>query len=155
MKYQAGECSCKECKSACSNKPGWFSPAQIKPLAKKLGLTVQELFKQHLQIDWWDRYPKNVFVLSPRQTRGTGGTMFPANPKGECHWFKNGKCSIHELGKPIECQLLGHSEAEPKISNHERAMKTWDNPKAQQMIRDLYGKEPEAEEYSMFESFTW
>src|SRR5271154_3645616 len=166
MNYQAGACSCKECQTACSNKPGWFAPSQIKPLAKKLGLTVQELFNKHLQIDWWDRYPKHVFVLSPRQTHGAGGTMFPGNPKGECHWFKKGKCSIHELGKPRECQMLGHREEEDEekmtynratgevkiplrpISNHEAVMMTWDNPKAQKMIRDLYGAEPEAEECS-------
>src|SRR5271167_926415 len=155
MKYQVGACSCKDCKSACKNKPGWFAPSQIEPLAKKLGLTVKEFFKQHLQIDWWDSYPKNVYVLSPRQKHGTGGTMFPANPKGECHWFKYGKCSIHTLGKPMECQMLGHPTKEPKISNHEKVMRMWKAEKHQKMIRDLYGAEPEAEESSFFDSLSW
>lgn len=146
MNYQSGACSCDSCKAACSYKPGWFSPDQIEPLAANLGLTPQELFDQHLQVDWWVDDP-DVFVLSPRLRHETGGSMMPVDSTGECHWFVDGKCAIHDLGKPFECQQLDHS----KVNHHEAAADRWRDEEHQQMIEDLYGEQPYAPEASIFD----
>lgn len=144
---QVGECDCTGCRSACEYKPGWFTPDQIAPLAKALKLSVKQLFKKHLQVDWWVDSP-NVFVLSPRLKSEEGGTIFDSDPKGACHWYKDGKCMIHALGKPAECQQLGHGNDGRLINpNHGKTADAWRATKHQKMVRDLYGEEPEASEY--------
>jgi hypothetical protein len=145
MTRQIGECDCDRCRSSCGYKPGWFEPDEIAPLAQVMGLAVQELFAKHLQIDWYENlegHDETVFVLSPRLDDEEGGTMFPGDPEGACHWFKEGKCAVHALGKPSECQRAGHTlERNQTRLNHTAIARAWINH--QDMIRDLYGKEPE------------
>ena len=141
-KYQVGACSCSKCASAC-RRPGWFLPSQIAPLAKALGLTVQELFDKHLAVDWWVDSP-DVFVLAPRLKGEKGGEMYPPNPEGGCHWFKNGKCAIHSEGKPYECQQLGHGSGDEMIhAEHSKVADAWRAKKHQRMIERLLGEPPE------------
>lgn len=151
--YQAGACSCTSCKAACSRVPGWFAPEQIAPLAAALGVTEQELFAQHLQIDWWESLDEPVFVLAPRLNDGDGGTMYPGDPRGHgCHWYVDGKCSIHEIGKPAECQMYHHDEAKnlsKDTGRPESVVMKWKSH--QQRIRDLYGAEPEKQPYSFLD----
>jgi hypothetical protein len=151
--FQVGECSCTACRNACQHKPGWFQPQQIKPLAEAMGLTVEELFKQHLQVDYWNGEEDDpaTFVLSPRLKDYEGGTMFPANPRGTCHWYEDGKCAIHTLGKPAECQQLGHEGTTAVRARHEATAQTWKSKRHQQTIRELYGGEPQAETWSMLD----
>lgn len=137
------DCQCQICQGACRQKPGWFTPDQIEPLAQSMGLTVQQLFDEHLQIDWWTDSPKNIYILSPRGEHGRGGTMFSTNPRAQCHWFQDGKCAIHTLGKPFECREMTHdSNDRVSVADHESVAMTWNNPDAQKMIADLYGSEP-------------
>jgi hypothetical protein len=141
-------CQCSRCQSACSHKPGWFRPEQIAPLARRMGLTVQELFDRHLSVDWWngteEMNGEDIFVLSPRLVGRTGGEMFPAEPHGVCHWFKDGACGIHKLGKPDECAFAHHAlEGDVMSANRFEIVKSW-MPK-QRRIQELLGRKPEAE----------
>jgi hypothetical protein len=138
-------CSCPDCRSACENKPGWFLPSEIAPLAKQMGLSVAELFQKHLAVDWWcadSEIDHEVFVLSPAVRTETPGDMFSGDPHGTCVFYRRGKCAIHALGKPHECAALTHSGA----AAHVNTARAWNKPKHQAMIRRLLGREPEAEE---------
>lgn len=144
-KYQRGACQCARCQRACTKRPGWFAPDQIVPLAQAMGLTPQELFKQHLQVDYWvSGQQAGYFALTPRLEGAEGGTLFPVHPFGTCHWFVEGKCQVHDLGKPHECADMHHR---PDGSIEDEGTRDtfsapWCNPEAQQLIRDLYGSEP-------------
>lgn len=144
------QCSCTDCASACEVKPGWFKPNEIAPLAKKMGLTVKELFDQHLAVDWYDAdQTKPIFVLSPRITTMKPGTVFPGNPCGVCAWLENGLCKIHTLGKPYECKKLTHDASNADCEkNHKACADAWNTPKNQKLIRDLLGKAPRRKKYT-------
>ena len=144
-------CDCHKCRAACSHKPGWFLPDQIEPLAEALGLTEKELFDQHLQVDWWagtdfdDEQDGDVFVLSPAVIGGDAGDMFDRDPTGVCRWFRDGKCAIHDLGKPHECAAYIHSEDDGIASKrHEDVAQAWNRPEHQEKIKQLLGREPES-----------
>jgi hypothetical protein len=140
-------CDCAKCAGACAHKPGWFKPEQIAPLAEALGLTEQELFDRHLQVDWWENDeidgPDEIFVLSPAVTEGEPGDMFDGDPRGACRWLQDGKCAIHQLGKPFECAAYHHADTEEAVSQrHEETAQAWTGE--QDRIRKLLGREPEA-----------
>lgn len=146
MNAPANECTCTACVGACENKPGWFKPDQIEPLAKALGLTEQELFDRHLMVDYWaadfDLSEDDVFILSPAIVGGTPGEEFDRDPRGKCAWLKDGRCSIHELGKPFECAAYHHTDDEP--GHHREAAEAWNAPEHQERIKRLLGREPVA-----------
>jgi hypothetical protein len=149
--YQFKPCSCKACQGACETRPGWFTPDQIAPLAEALGVTVQVLFDEHLSVDWWSGDP-DIFVLAPRMSNDSGGGMYPADPRGRCHWLVDGKCSIHDLGKPYECQKAHHSlPPDAHTKNHEAAANAWRTDEHQKTIKELYGDEPVAEELGLLD----
>jgi hypothetical protein len=129
------------CQNACQHRPGFFRADQIAPLAKALNLTVKELFDQHLQVDCWNGEP-DIFLLIPRHQDKPGGSLVPFDPRGTCHWFVNGRCEIHTLGKPAECAELVHAPGgEYAQVDRQAIVDSWrDN---QQMVRDLYGRDLE------------
>lgn len=144
------DCSCARCASACERKPGWFHPDQIAPLAKSLGLSITQLFARHLSVDWWagDSMTdgKDVFVLSPRLDGEPGGGLFPANPHGACHWYREGKCQIHALGKPDECAFAHHDVSDSDyFRNHLAVVTAWMPHQAR--IARLLGRPPVAAAY--------
>jgi Fe-S-cluster containining protein len=151
-------CECLACRGACEHKPGWFKPDEIAPLAAALGITEKELFDKHLQVDWWegdeDTDYEDVFVLSPAVVHGLPGTMFGSDPRGTCVWFKEGKCAIHEQGKPFECAAYHHSD-DPKAGapHHHEAAMAWNAPEHQGKIKELLGREPVAVSMSPFGLF--
>lgn len=157
-KAPANACSCEICRGACEHKPGWFKPEEIAPLAAALGLTEQELFNQHLQVDWWNGTEETdweeVFILSPAIIGGNPGDMFNSDPRGRCAWFTDGKCAIHKFGKPFECAAYHHDQ--PKdISSHKIVALAWNTPKNQAKVRELLGREPEMTgSFSVFDMFT-
>jgi hypothetical protein len=144
------ECVCEACQGACTLKPGWFHPNQIAPLAKKLGLSEQEFFDKHLLVDWWDNWGddlEDVFVLSPRIVGESGGRMYPGEPEGVCHWYKGGRCQIHQLGKPLECAFANHTDThEQHKRKRMRIVRAW--LPHQGKIAKLLGREPKAGSYS-------
>jgi len=146
-------CMCVNCQSACIQKPGWFRPEQIAPLAERMGLTVKELFDKHLAVDWWvgDSLTggRDVFILSPAVISGQVGDMFPSDPTGTCVWFKEGKCEVHTLGKPNECAFAHHDRdiEERMRANRNEIVKAWNTKENQQMICTLLGRTPEAKSW--------
>jgi Fe-S-cluster containining protein len=149
------ECSCKACQQACQYKPGWFAPGEAEVVAAAKGLTLKELFDRELMVDWFENHDAPIFVLSPAIVGASPGEEFPVNPKGQCVYYENGRCSIHAV-KPFECaKSMCTDESERARSLHQEVAKMWDNEKDQQQVQDLLGRRPEATEYSFLESFLW
>jgi len=121
------ECKCKSCVNACEAKPGWFKPEEIEPLAKNMGLTVQELFDQHLGVDWWQgdigEVEDRVFLLAPATIKMEPGKEYPTHAMGQCRLLKDGLCTIHDKGKPFECAALNHDDGHE--NNHYDAAVAW------------------------------
>jgi hypothetical protein len=139
------DCACPVCAQACEFKPGWFEPHQLAPLAKAMGLTIEQLFADHLAVDWWAGDDitggRNIFVLSPRLMEESGGGMFPANPHGCCHWYRKGKCEIHSQGKPAECAFAHHNVSHAEYLHHRiGVVRAW--ALCQETIYKLLGREP-------------
>lgn len=151
IKQEKIDCQCNKCQGACQNKPGWFLPDEIEKAAKYLNLTVKEFFDKYLGVDWWEAYEK-TFILAPAITRMGAGGEYPGNPKGTCVFFKDGKCSIHDV-KPYECREHIHTEShEDCVIRHAFVKDQWANKDAQKKIKDLLGREPQTEEYSWLDS---
>ncbi len=146
-------CTCATCQSYCARKPGWFRPDEIAPLAANLGLTVQQLFDQHLAVDLWTAKPDtdevDIFVLAPRTTYQKGGDTYGLNPLGRCHWLIEGRCAIHEAGKPFECRMAHHDNGPIGRRIHAEARDAWRDH--QQMIAGLLGRPPARKEQTLFE----
>jgi hypothetical protein len=138
------ECSCVNCQSACRKKPGWFLPGQIEDLASNLNITVAELFRDRLAVDWWvgdDDLPE-TFVLSPAIKEENAGTEFPGDPNGSCTFHRaDGSCEIHALGKPHECAALTHTDR----ASHRETARAW--VEHQDQIRELLDREPHSKPY--------
>lgn len=147
----AESCECKGCQGACQHKPGWFSPTQIEPLAKHLGLSVKETFEKHLAVDWLESDAetgyKNVFNLAPASSISPAGGMYDSTPTGTCIFFKEGKCSIHEV-KPQECAEALHSDSHKQsVERHKQIGREWNKPELQKLVEDILGEEPQASTY--------
>src|SRR5579864_2021391 len=136
------ECSCSRCQNLCSNKPGWFTPQQIAPLARKLELSIADLFERYLTIDAVLTSGPNglagVYVLAPANSGTKPGAISDPTTHGTCIWYKDGKCEIHEL-KPTECAAIDHSTS-PAEGDLLRAsiLKQWIPHR--KFVQSLYGK---------------
>lgn len=148
------ECSCKSCQNACQYKPGWFKPAQIPVLAKNMGITEKELFDKYLGVDWYVG-DEPTFALAPATIDMEPGAEYPGNPRGTCVFFKGGKCSIHTIGKPIECAQYLHGDKK-KVTDARKVEITaaWKNPRAKAKIKKLLGRTPKAEAFSIFDAMS-
>lgn len=134
----ANACSCPACQSACTYKPGWFLPGQVEVLSENLNLTVEELFKTRLAVDYLtsEQGEDEVFVLSPVVVGNEAGEIFPFNPLGRCTFYQDdGSCEIHHLGKPAECASLLHDGT--KLDHHEVG-RAWRGHQGQ--VRALLGR---------------
>lgn len=84
------------------------------------------------------------------------GEEYPANPKGQCVFFQEGKCAIH-AAKPHECRMYIHQEPNESVhERHEAVATAWRDNQAQ--IEELLGRTPYAETYmgglfGLFDSF--
>lgn len=143
------DCSCQNCQNACKRKPGWFKPGEAEKVAAFLGISLEQLFTDSLAIDYWAS--ENIFILAPATKSFTGGLpgqIYSYFGKGECVFFKDGKCSIHEV-KPFECKELLHDSIEVSQQRHEEVANAWRNE--QEQIKQLYGKEPNIERMTLEE----
>lgn len=126
MEQLVNDCSCTGCQEACQRRPGFFTADQIEPLAKNLGLSLKELIREHLQFDYWSGGElEETHMLVPRYLGQMGGSDVPWWPVGTCHWFVDGKCQIHSLGKPAECRALGHIDGKNVSADREAIVRTW------------------------------
>src|ERR1700761_5886290 len=111
-------CECSKCQAACSFKPGWFKPGEVEKVAQHLNISVEELFKTKLMVDWYENHSvaaRTVFLLSPAVVGGDVGSEFPGNPQGRCVFLEDGKCTIYPV-RPFECATYIHSEKHEEVS---------------------------------------
>lgn len=141
------DCKCKECKGACEYKPGWFTPGQVEKVAEFLDISLQDLFNTKLGIDWWvggfSDDDKDTFILAPAILGMGSGNEYPADPRGQCVFYKNGLCSIH-LVKPFECAEYDHTHNQVG-GRHESVARKWKDHQSQ--IVKLLEREPESMEF--------
>lgn len=151
MLTETDPCSCVACQSACTYKPGWFLPGEPEILAQGLGLTLQQLFDQFLAVDYVEPQEgeEHIFLLSPAVTKMEPGTVFPFDPRGECVFYVDEKCSVHEHGKPAECRRMDH-DTDRTIGQrqHMEIGRAW--AEHQEQIEELLGKKPEVAPFSLF-----
>jgi Fe-S-cluster containining protein len=116
-------------------------------------MSEKELFNKYLAVDWFEDYKgKTVFVIAPAIRGEETGTEYPADPRGECIFFKNGKCKIHSA-KPFECSQYIHSDLFQDMETR-RAEVTEEWVSEQEKIRVLLGREPVEDEYEPSSIFT-
>lgn len=136
-------CSCTSCQSACTTKPGWFLPGEAEKAAALKAMPLRDFFTTYLGVDWFEGMGGNdtVFLLAPAVKSMTPGDMYPSNPRGECVFFVDGKCDIHDA-KPHECREYLHGQSQEVIrARHETVSKAWSSQQAQ--VVELLGREPE------------
>ena len=138
-------CSCESCCSACTCKPGWFNPGEAEKAADLLGVPLEELFKTRLAVDWWTNDYDETFLLSPSVKGGTPGEEFGEDPRGECVFYEDGKCSIYDA-RPHECREYMHGDSKEVVADrHEAIAQRWKDHQAE--IEDLLGEPPYAEPF--------
>lgn len=101
-------CDCPACRSFCYRGPGLFHPGQIPRLASKLGISEQELFRDHLAVELIDGADGEP-ALALRPADRTSGPGKIGLCGGQCVFFENGHCGLHSIEKPIGCSLPSHS----------------------------------------------
>lgn len=139
------ECSCKDCVSACHNKPGWFLPEEIKPAADLLGLTEKEFFDKYLAVDYYGNSDSFTFVIAPATHKCKPGSEYPLEPTGRCVFLTDDeKCGIH-AAKPYECRKYDHRkyDREEAADQHKAVAEAWLPHKDK--IASLLGREPAVE----------
>jgi Fe-S-cluster containining protein len=141
--------TCSSCRAACSHKPGWFLPGEAEKVAEYLGVTLAELFKTRLAVDWWEadhNFDTDVFLLAPAIEDEEPGAEYPGNPRGRCVFLTDDeRCSIHAV-KPHECRQHWCGEVRSQVDDrHKDVAEAWQGH--QDQIKELLGREPEAEPY--------
>jgi Fe-S-cluster containining protein len=134
--------TCERCRYGCTHKPGWFLPGEAEKAAEFMGMTLPEFFAAHLAVDWWESEP-DIFLLSPALRGEEAGTEFPAEPRGTCAFYEEGRCRIHPV-KPRECRDALCTDTGPS-SVHEDTAMAWKDHQGQ--VAELLGREPEAAPY--------
>jgi len=87
-------CDCDGCNHGCTMGSGMFTPDQIPVLAKFLNTTEEEVKKSHLE-------ELNMFNRTMHRPKIERKNNMPF---GKCIFFKDNKCSIHEV-KPLQCKI--------------------------------------------------
>lgn len=136
-------CTCDECVSACRHKPGWFKPGEAEKVAEFLGMSLQQLFNEKLQADYWvgDRYngSGDILNLAPGivEELEEGRKMTSFFPRGTCVFLKNNLCEIHPV-KPFECKAtVSCNDSEHQEGCHKEAGMAWNNLKDQAQVTQL------------------
>jgi Fe-S-cluster containining protein len=146
------DCTCPDCQSACQSKPGWFLPGEAEGAAALLGVSLAELFRTKLAVDWWeagDGTDDDVFVVAPALVGHPAGEEYPGDPRGRCVFYVKGRCQIH-AAKPHEC-AMAHHDVPPTgevRARHRRVAMAWRDRQPQ--VAELLGREPEAAGYGSF-----
>lgn len=141
-------CTCHACQGACKHKPGWFLPGEAEAAARLKGMTLPAFFTAHLGVDWFERdYGDSpaTFLLSPAIKGHTPGVEFPGDPRGECTFYTDGLCGIHEA-KPHECRAYLHGEAQTSVAERHLAVAdAWKDHQGQ--VETLLGRAPQESRY--------
>ena len=132
--YLPSSCDCESCQSAYRYRPGWFLPEEINKLLTYFkAIDISELLgKDRFAIDWWND-DEEILVLAPNIV-GNDNMQYPTDPRGQCVFFRNSKCGIHEI-KPFECSRYIHTEDDVS-ERHENVAKEWKRSNILQPFRD-------------------
>lgn len=142
------ECVCDKCRTACVHHPGWYMPGEAEKTAAALGMELKDFFDLYLVVDYWIGDQGNIYVLMPATKQYPAGSVVPFDPDGECVFFRNQRCNIHD-NKPFECSLYMHSDTRDEVrQRHEDVAKAWDTPEHQAKIVQLLGHDPEPPEFN-------
>jgi Fe-S-cluster containining protein len=143
-------CSCEGCQRACTIKPGWFLPGEAEEAAKLKNMTLPDFFNKYLGVDWHgqiENTDKDVFLLAPATTKMKPGNEYFFDPHGQCVFYVNGKCDIHEA-KPYECKEYFHDQlSDSLVDRHYKVAEKWNTPANQKQIQKLLGHSPKANNY--------
>lgn len=141
-------CDCESCRNACLYCPGWFLPDEIEGVAAYLKLSIQELFKLKLAVNWWvgDEGEDDIFLLAPAIKTSEPGNEYPADPRGECVFYKEGQCEIYSA-RPFECRKYIHRDPKEEADiRHEVVALAWKD--SQKWVTKLLGRTPEASTFA-------
>ncbi len=156
-------CSCRQCVSGCTRRPGWFHPGEVAKAAEYLGMTPKEFFDKYLVVDYQteNRHillpgedepgQSFVFVLSPALAGMKTGTEAPFDMMGRCVFFTDDqKCAIHPA-KPGECRHAYHDHTDEQTGRFKLQMvEEWRGN--EQEVTDLLGREPKPMPPNPFEA---
>lgn len=138
-------CTCDRCVAACKRHPGWLEPGDAERIAAHLGVSLPDLFRSKLAVDYMLPTDANgledaVFGLRPVTPRDTPGAEAPYVVGGRCVFLSDDdRCTVHPV-KPAECRDMLHGEH----GEHERFMTYWSAPEPRAQIVALLEREPEA-----------
>lgn len=128
--FPVTSCDCDDCRAACLNAPGWFSPEQLPRLAKHLGLTMEEAFRRHLAVgvthlpDGTQRLGVMPHKLRDGKKPGSRWTLAEIAQPGRCVFYDRGKCSIYAV-RPFECARMMHDRADDAVRLRRRIVPKW------------------------------
>jgi Fe-S-cluster containining protein len=115
--FSIASCDCEDCRAACLNAPGWFTPVQIPRLARHLGLSVEETFRRHLAIgvtrldDGSERLGVLPHKLRDGKKPGSRWTLAEIATPGRCVFYDRGRCAIYPV-RPDECARMMHDRGD-------------------------------------------
>jgi Fe-S-cluster containining protein len=142
--FPVTSCDCADCRAACLNSPGWFTPEQIGPLADHLGLTVAELFRRRLAVGV-TALPggRRAHGVMPHKLRdgkkpGSVWTLAELAQPGRCVFYDRGRCGIYRF-RPYECARMIHDRPDEAVRLRRRIVPRW-TAEALQPFADLVGR---------------
>ena len=124
-------CNCEKCREVCQQRPCWPTPKEAQALLDKG-------YSDRLMLDHWGRLGSkggNIYLLSPA-IAGYEKKGAPFLPLGQCTFYSEGGCEIHEL-KPIEGRLTTPCQKKVDKGLHKHVADLWDNPEAQTLAHSL------------------
>lgn len=140
----AASCTCERCVGACKHKPGWFKPGEVELLAKYMNLSLEELFRDYLTVEWWAS-DEPIYVVSPGIVGLPTGQQVPYIRTGRCVFLtEDDRCRIH-AAKPAECALFWHGmdTVTGGFDEHREVAMLWSG-EPQKQIAALLRHEPDA-----------
>lgn len=149
------DCECNICQDACKQRPGRFAPGEVAKAANAVGMTPKAFFDAFLGVDWYHGEAKNgesTFMLAPATDNSTPGCEYPFDPRGQCVFYRDGKCSIHAT-KPAECRFYDHEKSPQEMREFmDRLVQAWIVAKDE--IVQLLGREPVQVEPSVLDKLS-
>lgn len=101
-KFYQSECQCDRCKRACNKtRPCWGTPKDILKI-------INAGYGKKLMLDWWGNMVGDEidFYMIVPAIKGYESYRAPIYPIGECTFYKDGLCELHNLKlKPLEGRL--------------------------------------------------
>ena len=122
MAKHVPSCSCDECVRMCE-RPCWPTPDEAQRL-------IDAGYGNKLMLDYWAA-SANVYLLCPAE-RGREGGNASFIPRNGCTLLKNGRCTIHNVCKPLEGRVASHDGKHDGV--HQSVAALWDTDKGRSIV---------------------